>query len=103
MIHNFYFTINSVEATLPALNWVIRDTNKLMKKKKLKVNEKETECLIIGTKHDITKYVGLKSVSISDEEIEMSSSVRDLGFIIANNLTCNEQIQAVIENAHLSL
>ena len=39
-------------------------------KKNVKLNQKKTECLIIGTKHDITKYVGLKSVSINNEEIE---------------------------------
>ena len=33
----------------------------------------------------------------------MSKSVRDLGFIIDNNLTCNEQIQTVIKNANFSL
>ena len=74
-----------------------------MIKKKLKLNEKKTECLIIGTKHDITKYDGLKEVSINNEEIVLSRSVRDLGFIIDNNLTCNEQIQTVIKNANFSL
>ena len=73
-----------------------------MTKKKLKLNEK-TEYLIIGTKHDITEYDGLKEVSINNEEIVLSRSVRDLGFIIDNNLTCNEQIQTVIKNANFSL
>ena len=57
------------------------------KEKTLKLNEKNTECLLIGTKHDITKYDGLKYVSINNEEIEMSASVRDLGIIIDDNLT----------------
>ena len=70
---------------------------------KEKTNEKKTECLIIGTKHDITKYDGLKSVSINNEEIEMSTSVRDLGPIIDNNLTCSKQIQKVVKNANFSL
>ena len=50
-----------------------------MAKKKFKLNEKKTECLIIGTMHDITKYDGLKQVSINNEEIVLSRSVRDLG------------------------
>ena len=29
--------------------------------------------------------------------------MRDLGFVIDNNLTCNEQIQTVIKNANFSL
>ena len=34
----------------------------------------------------------------------MSTSVRDLGFIVVdNNLTCNEQIQTVIKTANFSL
>ena len=54
------------------------------------------------TKH-ITKYDGLKQVSINNEEIVLSRSVRNLGFIIDSNLTCNEQIQTVIKNANFSL
>ena len=74
-----------------------------MAKKKLKLNEKKTECLIIGTKHDITKYNEVKEVSINNQGIVLSRSVRDLGFVIDNNLTCNEQIQTVIKNANFSL
>ena len=74
-----------------------------MAKKKLKLNEKKTECLIIGTKHDITKYDEQKEVSINNEGIVLSRSVRNLGFVIDNNLTCNEQIQTVIKNANFSL
>ena len=74
-----------------------------MAKKKLKLNEKKTECLIIGTKHDITKYDELKEVSINNQGIVLSRSVRDFGFVTDNNLTCNEQIQTVIKNANFSL
>ena len=38
--------------------------------------------LIIGTKHDITKYDELKEVSINNQGIVLSRSVRDLGFVI---------------------
>ena len=54
-----------------------------MTKKKLKLNEQKTECPIIGTKHDITKYDELKEVSINNQGIVLSRSVRDLGFVIA--------------------
>ena len=87
-----YFIINNVEDTISALHSLVCDIKQWMTKKKLKLNEKKTECLMIGTKHDITKYDGLKEVSINNE-IVLSRSVRDLGFIIDNNLTFNEQIQ----------
>ena len=54
---------------------------------KKKLNEDKTECLIIGTKHDTTKYNELKEVSINNQGIVLSRSVRDLGFVIDNNLT----------------
>ena len=98
-----YFIINNVEDTISALSSLVYDIKQWMTKKKLKLNEKKTECLIIGTKHDITKYDGLKEVSINNEEIVLSRSMRDLGLIIDNNLTCNEQIQTVIKNANFSL
>ena len=99
----FYFIINNVEDTISALNSLVFDTKQWMAKKKLKSNEKKTECLIIGTKHDITKYDELKEVSINNQGIVLSRSVRDLGFVIDNNLTCNEQIQTVIKNANFNL
>ena len=97
----FYFIINNVEDTISALNSLVCDIKQWMAKKKL--NEKKTECLIIGTKHDITKYDELKEVSINNQGIVLSRSVKDLGFVIDNNLTCNEQIQTVIKNANFSL
>ena len=45
----------------------------------------------------------LKEISISNQGTVLSRSVRDLGFVIDNNLTCNEQIQTVIKNANFSL
>ena len=98
-----YFTINNVADTIMASNGVIHDLKEWMTKKKLKLNEKKSECLITGTKHDIINHDVLKNVSINNEEIEMSTSVRGLGFIIGNNLTCDEQIQAVIKNSNFSL
>ena len=99
----FYFIINNVEDTISALNSLVYDIKQWMAKKKLKLNEEKTECLIIGTKHDTTKYDDLKEVSINNRGIILSRSVRDLGFVIDSNLTCNEQIQTVIKNANFSL
>ena len=52
---------------------------------------------------EITKYDELKEVSINNQGIVLSRSVRDLGSVIDNNLICNEQIQTVIKNANFSL
>ena len=99
----FYFIINKVEDTISALNSLVYGIKQWMAKKKLKLNKKKTECLIIGTKHYTTKYDDLKEVSINNRGIILSRSVRDLEFVIDNNLACNEQIQTVIKNANFSL
>ena len=83
----FYFIINNVEDTMSALHSLVYDIKQWMAKKKLKLNEEKTECLIIGTKHDPTKYDDLKEVSINNRGIILSRSVRDSGFVIDNNLT----------------
>ena len=49
------------------------DIKQWMAKKKL--NEEKTECLIIGTKLDITKYDELKEVSINNQGIAWPRSV----------------------------
>ena len=41
--------------------------------------------------------VNYKSVYINNEEIEISISVRELGFVIDNNLTRSEQIDQLSE------
>ena len=86
----FYFIINNVEDSISALNRLVCDIKQWMAKKKLKLNEEKTECLIIGTEHDTTKYDELKEVSTNNQGIVLSRAVRDLGFVIDNNLTCNE-------------
>ena len=43
-----YFIINNVEDTITALNGLVCDLKRWMVKKKLKLNDKKTECLIIG-------------------------------------------------------
>ena len=102
-VTQLYFTIDNVEDTIRASYSVVHDLKEEITKRKLKLDEKKTECLIIGTKHVITKYDGLKYFSINNEKIEMSTSVRDFGFIIDNNLTCNEQIQTVSKYANYNL
>ena len=62
-----YFTINNVQDTVKALNGIIHDSKEWMTKTKLRLNEKKTECLIIGTKHDVTKNDELKHVSIDNK------------------------------------
>ena len=69
----------------------------MSRKKKLKLDDKRTESITIGTKHDIAKYSELQFVHINSEETEIYASVEDLEFITDKNRTCNNQIQKVIK------
>ena len=82
---------------------VICDIENWMKKKKLKLNNGKTEAMIIGSKHQTDKYSDFKNISVSGEDVELSSSLKDLGFIVDKNLTCKEQIKKTINTANHSL
>ena len=67
--------------------------------KKLKLNNDKTECLIVGKKNDIRRFSHVSQLSVQGNIIDISDSVKDLGFILDSNLTFNEQINKVVRNA----
>ena len=52
----FYFTVSNAPNVQILINDIMTDVSSWMRKKRLKLNERKTECLLIGTTHNLRKH-----------------------------------------------
>ena len=78
----FYLVVDDIIEEQAAIDRLMTDVSKWMQKKKLKLNENKTECILIGTKYNVRRLDNISSISINEEEIVVANKVRDLGVII---------------------
>ena len=64
---HLYFVINNIRDTLTELNRLMQDTGNWISRKK-KLNEKKSECIVMGIKHVTAKCSELKYVYINNEK-----------------------------------
>ena len=73
-------------------NWMI--------KKKLKLNENKTECMLFGNENVLKNYEQLQHVKIGSSNIKIVTVVRNLGVSIDRNLTMKNQILNTVKVCH---
>ena len=56
----------------------------------LKINDKKTEIIFIGSKHKLMSF-NSKNITIEVSEIQPSDHVKNLGFIFDKNMNLNKQ------------
>ena len=78
----FYLVVDDIIEEQAAIDRLMTDVSKWMQKKKLKLNENKTECILIGTKYNVRRLDNINSISINEEEIVLADKVRDLGVMI---------------------
>ena len=76
-------------------NWVVR--------KKLKLNDDKTECMLFGTENTLKNYEQFQHIMIGTSDIKIVSALRNLGVYIDSNLTMKKQISNTVKvcNHHL--
>ena len=94
----FYLSLRNVEDTERKINEVMNDVKIWMDSKQLKMNDKKTECLIVGRKNEIKK-LEFESLRVLGEEFEVMRPIKNLGVIFDSNLTLNEQVNQVVKTA----
>ena len=87
---------------LNKLQICVSKIKKWMTANKLKLNDEKTEVIIITSKF-YQKSLQLKKFTIDNIEIELSSSVRNIGVIFDNNMTMKDQISAICKSTHYHL
>jgi hypothetical protein len=70
-----------------------------MKNNKLKLNEEKTEFLVIASATNQNKIVN-RTLTLSNEKVESSKSARNLGVVIDEHMSLNEQINSVRKSCY---
>ena len=99
----FYFSVSNALNTQNLINDIMRDIANWMRKKRLKLNESKTECLLIGTPHNLRRLNDINTILINGVSIPVSSEIKDLGVIIDENLTMHNQILSVVKSSNYQL
>ena len=99
----FYIPVKSIQEAERKIEMVMKDIKSWMVKKKLKLNEDKTECMLFGKKHSLKRYDHVNQIKIGTTTIEIVKKVKDLGVYIDKELKMEEQINHTVKvcNYHL--
>ena len=96
----FYIPVKSIEEAERKLESIMKDIRSWMVKKKLKLNEDKTECMLFGTKNSLKKYEQVKHIQIGTATIKIVSKVKDLGVYIDKELKMIDQINYTVKTCN---
>ena len=99
----FYLTLSTTQDTEEKIGRIMTDIKNWMAKKKLKLNDDKTECMLFGTKFSLKNYQQFRNIKIGEVNIEIVTVVKNLGVSIDSNLTMKNQIVNTVKvcNYHL--
>jgi hypothetical protein len=104
--HQLYtaFTPSALEQekNIKIMETCIREVRKWMARNKLKINDKKTEFLIIGSRQQLQK-LSIKGVHVGQDLITPVKKVRNLGVIFDENMTMEKHIAKVCSTAFYHL
>ena len=69
-----------------------------MTSSKLKMNDDKTECMLIGTRQQLTK-LSINHISVGDTTVATSRIVRNLGTLLDSNMSFHEQINKLSKSS----
>ena len=99
----FYFIVENMQNTMEKINAIMAEVRLWMDKKKLKLNESKTECMLVGTRRTLTNFSDFQTVYINNTEVKTTKTVKNLGFIFDQHLTLREQVQSVVKSGNYHL
>ena len=82
---------NQIDSAILDISEGTRDINDWMKKNKLKMNADKTEIMLCGSFQKLNN-VCIDSIEIDDDSIDVSNSVRNLGFFLDKNLNMSVHV-----------
>ena len=99
----FYFSISTTQDTMKKVDEIMTEIKAWMQKKKLKLNDDKTECMLFGTMATLKNYQLFQSIKIGDADIRIVPLVKNLGVLIDCNLTMRNHIVNTVKvcNYHL--
>ena len=99
----FYFSIITIQSTKSKIEEVMTDIKNWMVKKRLKLNDDKTYCMLFATENTLKNYEQFQHIMIGTSNIKIVPVVRNLGVYIDSNLTMKNQISNTVKvcNHHL--
>ena len=99
----FYIPAKSVQDAERKIESVMKDIKSWMVKKKLKLNEEKTECMLFGRKNSLKKFDHVNRIKIGTTTIEIVKKVKDLGVYIDKELKLEDQINHTVRTCNYHL
>ena len=99
----FYFAVTSAEEAKNKIETILNDVRNWMIKKKLKLNEDKTECMLFGTANALKNYEHFHEIQIGTSTVKIVNVVKDLGIDIDNKLSMKNQVLKTVKvcNHHI--
>ena len=94
--------INYLDSLLSRLGTCITYSNLWMIKDKLKMNGEKSEIMLAGTKPKLNS-IDVNSISIGDEQLEISKYVKDLGVFLDCNMSMDKAVSHVVSVCYFEL
>ena len=96
------FEADQADQTLERLEGCIEEIKRWMAMNFLKLNDSKTEFMILGSAHHLSK-IGSKSLQIGTEVISPSKSARNIGAVLDQSMTMDEQVKSVCNSCYSQL
>ena len=93
----FYFSITTIQSTMSKIEEVMTDIKNWMVKKRLKLNDDKTECMLFGTESTLKNCEQFQHIMIGTSNIKIVPVLRNLGVYINRNLTMKNQISNIVK------
>ena len=78
----FYSSITTIQSTMSKIEEVMTDIKNWMVKKRLKLNDDKTECMLFGTENTLKNYEQFQHIMIGTSNIKIVPVLRNLGVYI---------------------
>ena len=99
----FYIPIKSIQEAERKIESIMKDIRSWMVKKKLKLNENKTECMLFGNKNSLKRFDQINQIKIGTTTVEIVKKVKDLGVCINKELKMEDQINYTVKTCNYHL
>ena len=94
---------NAIHNSITSIGDCFTEIKTWMTEHKLKLNENKTEAILFHSSNSFDKHIKPSSISIGSSVIPFSQNVRNLGFIMSENVSSDAHINSICKSAYAAL
>ena len=98
-----YFTFESISDAENKIGAVFNKVVEWMQSRRLKLTSEKKECILVTANNSKHRNIDIHSVMLGNMPVQISDSVRKLGFVFGNQLILEEQINNVTRKVIVNL